>query len=46
MRTERDRDLHLLQDALAHAVEGLDTRDRLRLRCYYAQGLTLAEPGG
>jgi RNA polymerase sigma-70 factor len=42
---ERDRDLHLLQDALAHAVEGLDTRDRLRLRCYYAQGLTLAETG-
>jgi Fe2+ transport system protein FeoA len=23
----------------------LDTRDRLRLRCYYAQGLTLAETG-
>jgi RNA polymerase sigma-70 factor len=42
---ERDRDLHLLQDALGHAVEALDTRDRLRLRCYYAQGLTLAETG-
>ncbi|HKW01531.1 MAG TPA: sigma-70 family RNA polymerase sigma factor [Vicinamibacterales bacterium] len=42
---ERDRDLHLLQDALAHAVNGLETRDRLRLRCYYAQGLTLAETG-
>ena len=42
---ERDRDLHLLQDALAQAVEGLDTRDRLRLRCYYAQGLTLADTG-
>ena len=42
---ERDRDLHLLQDALGHAVEGLDTRDRMRLRCYYAQGLTLAETG-
>ena len=42
---ERDRDLHLMQDALAHAVDALDTRDRLRLRCYYAQGLTLAETG-
>src|SRR5262249_51273107 len=42
---ERDRDLHLLQDALGQAVEALDTRDRLRLRCYYAQGLTLAETG-
>jgi RNA polymerase sigma-70 factor len=42
---DRDRDLRVMRDALVQAVDALDTRDRLRLRCYYAQGLTLAETG-
>ena len=42
---ERVRHLRLLQDALSHAVTSLNAKDRLRLGCYYAQGLTLAETG-
>ena len=42
---DRARHLRLLRDALARAVDRLDSRDRLRLGCYYAQGLTLAETG-
>ena len=41
----RARDLRLLQRALGQAVADLAPRDRLRLACYYAQGLTLAETG-
>ena len=37
--------LRLLRDALSHAVTTLNAKDRLRLGCYYAQGLTLAETG-
>lgn len=42
---DRDRYLRLIGDALASAVGRLDPRDRLRLGCYYAQELTLAETG-
>jgi RNA polymerase sigma-70 factor (ECF subfamily) len=42
---ERVRDFARLQAALHEAVARLDPRDRLRLRYYYAQGLTLAETG-
>jgi RNA polymerase sigma factor (sigma-70 family) len=42
---DRGRHLRLLQDALEHAVTTLNPKDRLRLGCYYAQGLTLAETG-
>ncbi len=42
---ERARHLGLLHQALASAVGRLDARDRLRLGCYYAQALTLAETG-
>ena len=42
---DRGRHLRLLQDALDHAVTTLNPKDRLRLGCYYAQGLTLAETG-
>lgn len=37
--------LRFLQDALNQAVTTLNAKDRLRLGCYYAQGLTLAETG-
>ena len=37
--------LALLREALARAVDALDSRDRLRLGCYYVQELTLAETG-
>ena len=37
--------LRLLQDALGQAVASLNAKDRLRLGCYYAQSLTLAETG-
>jgi RNA polymerase sigma factor (sigma-70 family) len=37
--------LALIRQALAQAVAGLVARDRLRLGCYYAQELTLAETG-
>jgi RNA polymerase sigma-70 factor (ECF subfamily) len=37
--------VELMRSVLAAAVAGLDPRDRLRLRCYYAQDLTLAQIG-
>ena len=42
---DRARHVRLLQDALSQAVTSLNAKDRLRLGCYYAQGLTLAETG-
>ena len=42
---DRDRFLALLQQALDTAIKQLEPRDRLRLACYYAQQLTLAEIG-
>ena len=42
---DRLRHVALLQQALARAIEELDARDRLRLGCYYAQQLKLAETG-
>ena len=42
---ERNRYLALIETALGAAVAALDPRDRLRLRYYYSQELTLAETG-
>src|SRR5471032_2345953 len=42
---DRARHFALLQEALGGAVARLESRDRLRLGCYYAQELTLAETG-
>jgi RNA polymerase sigma factor (sigma-70 family) len=42
---DRARDLALLERALAQAVGDLPAKDRLRVACYYAQGLTLADTG-
>jgi RNA polymerase sigma-70 factor (ECF subfamily) len=42
---ERHRYLALIQRTLERAVANLPPRDRLRLACYYAQELTLAETG-
>jgi RNA polymerase sigma factor (sigma-70 family) len=42
---ERPLYIALVRSALAHAVGRLPSRDRLRLACYYVQGLTLAELG-
>jgi len=42
---DRARHVRLLQEALGGAVAALTAKDRLRLGCYYAQGLTLAETG-
>jgi RNA polymerase sigma-70 factor, ECF subfamily len=42
---ERHRYLELIQRALEDAVAALHPPDRLRLACYYAQGLTLAQTG-
>jgi RNA polymerase sigma-70 factor (ECF subfamily) len=42
---ERDRHLALIRRALTLAVANLTSRDRLRLACYYAQELTLAQTG-
>ena len=42
---ERPLYLALIRTALTHAVGRLPSRDRLRLACYYVQGLTLAEIG-
>jgi hypothetical protein len=36
----------MLREALARAIASLAPKDRLRLSCYYAQGLTLAQTGG
>jgi RNA polymerase sigma factor (sigma-70 family) len=41
----RDRYRALMEAALGRALAALDSRDRLRLGYYYAQGLTLAETG-
>jgi RNA polymerase sigma-70 factor (ECF subfamily) len=42
---ERDRHLALVRDALGRAIAALDPDDRLRVRCYYAEELTLAQTG-
>jgi RNA polymerase sigma-70 factor (ECF subfamily) len=42
---DRPRYLDAIRHALGEAVARLDPRDRLRLGCYYAQELTLAETG-
>jgi RNA polymerase sigma-70 factor, ECF subfamily len=42
---ERRRYLALIEQALTQAMAGLAARDRLRLGCYYAQGMTLARIG-
>ena len=42
---DRPRYLDLIRRALTDAVAGLAARDRLRLACYYAQELTLAQTG-
>jgi RNA polymerase sigma-70 factor (ECF subfamily) len=42
---DRSRCLTAIRHALGQAVARLDPRDRLRLGCYYAQELTLAETG-
>jgi RNA polymerase sigma-70 factor (ECF subfamily) len=42
---DRDRYVQLMQNALQRAVAQLPPRDRLRLACYYAQNLTLAQTG-
>jgi len=42
---DRSRHAGVLRQALAGAVDRLDSRDRLRLGCYYVQELTLAETG-
>lgn len=42
---DRARLLMLIKDALGSAITNLAARDRLRLGCYYAQELTLAQVG-
>jgi RNA polymerase sigma-70 factor (ECF subfamily) len=42
---DRRRFLAMIQQALAESVSGLPPRDRLRLGCYYAQEMTLAQIG-
>lgn len=42
---DRQRQIDVMQRALTSAVVALDSRDRLRLACYYAQDLTLAQTG-
>jgi RNA polymerase sigma factor (sigma-70 family) len=42
---DRDRRRRVTERALAQAVASLPPRDRLRLGCYYAEGLTLAQIG-
>jgi len=42
---ERARALQLMEQALGRAVADLPPKDRLRLACYYARDLTLAETG-
>jgi RNA polymerase sigma-70 factor (ECF subfamily) len=41
----RERYLELIRAAMKRAVADLPMRDRLRLACYYAQDLTLAQTG-
>jgi RNA polymerase sigma-70 factor (ECF subfamily) len=45
LEPQRDRYLQLIRRALTEAVANLPARDRLRLACYYAQELTLAQTG-
>jgi RNA polymerase sigma factor (sigma-70 family) len=42
---DHPRFVALMRDALEAALSRRDPRDRLRVACYYAQGLTLAEVG-
>ncbi len=42
---DRPRQVAALMTALAAAISDLPARDRLRLACYYAQELTLAQTG-
>jgi RNA polymerase sigma factor (sigma-70 family) len=42
---DRPRFVRLVHAALRAAISRLDPKDRLRLGCYYAQGLTLAQIG-
>ena len=42
---DRARYVELMRDVLHRAIARLDARERLRLACYHAQGLTLAETG-
>jgi DNA-directed RNA polymerase specialized sigma24 family protein len=42
---DRDRRRETTTRALKHAFTALPARDRLRLGCYYAEGLTLAQIG-
>jgi len=42
---ERERHVTVMRAALGSAIAALDARDRLRLGCYYAEELTLAETG-
>jgi DNA-directed RNA polymerase specialized sigma24 family protein len=42
---ERGRFVELMRQSLSDAVSRLTPRDRLRLACYYAQNLTLAQIG-
>jgi hypothetical protein len=42
---ERRLNAELLERALANALAAISDRDRLRLGCYYAQDMTLAETG-
>jgi len=43
---ERDRFVSTMRAVLAAAIAALAPRDRLRLACYYAQEMTLAQIGG
>ena len=42
---DRGRYIAIFEKALGTAVGALEPRDRMRLGCYYVQGLTLAETG-
>ena len=42
---ERPRFLSAMRRALGAAIDALEPRDRLRLKCYYAQDMTLAAIG-
>jgi RNA polymerase sigma factor (sigma-70 family) len=42
---DRDRYAYLLERGLERAIARMSPRDRLRLGCYYAQEMTLAEVG-
>jgi RNA polymerase sigma-70 factor (ECF subfamily) len=42
---DRDRYAGLMREALALVLQRLQTRDRLRLTCYYVQELTLSQTG-